>query len=281
MTRASPPVRTFRLPDPPGVDVPGDGITCHWHPSARPGPRAAHGIVVLPILAGDYAVSTTFARAFASAGYQCLRFERRAEWLDAGRDPEILGPLMDRFVDDVRRGIARWTATGGPAAPLGLFGVSMGAITGTVVAAREPAIGPAVLCLGGGPLARVLATARDTEFDRFRADLSARLGDWHDELVPRFARAMAGRDPVELAGRLDPARVLFVGTAFDRVVRPACQRNLWQALGRPRRVTLPSGHYAAALFIPWIRHLALRWFDRHLASAPSGPHPADVSGPVA
>jgi hypothetical protein len=225
-------------------------------------------MVVLPILAGDYEVSTTFARAFAAAGYNCLRFERRAEWLDADREPEGLGALLDRFVEDVRRGIAWWgAADGGPFAPLGLFGVSMGAITGTVLAAREAAVGPKVLCLGGGPLAEVLGSAHEEMFDTFRDGLAARLGCTKADLLPRFAESLAGRDPLDLAARLDPATVLFVGTRFDRVVAPRFQARLWEALGRPRRVQLPTGHYAAALFIPLIRRLALGWFDRHFGIA--------------
>lgn len=262
MAHASERVERVWLPDPPGVVVPGTGVACHWHRPGRPGPRAARGIVLLPILAGDYEVSTTFARAFAAAGYNCLRFGRRAEWLDADRDPEVLGDLLDRFAEDVRRGIAWWTAAvGGPAAPLGLFGVSMGAITGTVVAAREPAIGPLVLCLGGGPLAEVLATAREEMFDVFRAGLAARLGCPEGDLLPRFVESLAGRDPLDAAAGLDRSNVLFVGTRFDRVVAPRFQARLWDALGRPRRVRLPTGHYSAALFVPLIRRLALRWFD--------------------
>lgn len=269
MTHASESVQTVRWPDPPGVVVPGTGVTCHWHRPGRPGPRATYGIVLLPVLAGDYEVSTMFARAFAAAGYGCLRFERRAEWLDATREPEVLGDLLDRFVDDVRRGIAWWMAEdGGPVAPLGLFGVSMGAITGTVLAGRESVIGPKVLCLGGGPLAEVLDSAREEMFDTFRDGLSTRLGCSWPELLPRFVRSLAGRDPLDLAGRLDPATVLFVGTRFDRVVAPRFQTRLWEVLGRPRRVRLPTGHYSAALFVPLIRRLALRWFDRHFDIVP-------------
>ncbi len=262
------PVKTVHLPDLPGVDVPGAGVTFHWHPPERPGPRARHGIVVPPILAGDYEVSTLFASSFASRGYSCLRFERRVEWLDAEREPEVLGPLVAQYVEDIRRGIAWWSEAGDLSAPLGLFGVSMGAIIGTVLAAREPSLGPAVLCMGGGPLTEVLTTAREEMFDDFRSDLTKRLGGWESALMPRFVRSMKGHDPIEMAPLLDPSRVLFVGTIFDRVIHPTHQNRLWEALGRPRRIRLPCGHYSAALFVPLIRYLAGRWFDQHFELSP-------------
>ena len=100
-------IETFRAEDPPGVKAPGSGVTVHWHLASGDGQRSRRGIVLLPILAGDYTVSRTFARHFAAQGFQCLRFERRADWLDAQRAPEVLGVLLDQYVEDVRRGIGR------------------------------------------------------------------------------------------------------------------------------------------------------------------------------
>ncbi len=256
-------IETFRLEDAPGVIAPGDGVTVHWHRPAREGPRSRRGIVVLPIQGGDYEVSTLFARYFASRGYSCLRFERRAEWLDSQRDPSLLGPLIEQYVADVRRGIGRWREDAGVEPELGLFGVSMGAMVGTVVAAQEPAIGPAVLPLGGGPLAAVLATADDTEVNRFRAELATRLDRREGELLPHFRDALDGWDPLLHAGDLDPNRVLLISARFDRVVRYRLQTRLWDAMGRPRRVTLPCGHYSSILFVPWIKWASVRWFDRY------------------
>jgi len=217
--------------------------------------------VVLPIQGGDYEISTLFARHFASRGHHCLRFERRAEWLDAARPAEAIGDLIRAFRDDVRRGLDRWLPEAPVEADLGLFGVSMGAITGTMVAAAEPRLRRRVFLLGGGPLADVLVTARDEEVDRFRADLAARLGISEAELLPRFREALEGLDPLEHARSLDPADTLVISARFDRVVRYGHQTRLWEALGRPKRVTLPCGHYSSVVFVPRIKRLATRWLS--------------------
>jgi hypothetical protein len=76
----------------------------------------------LPIQGGEYEVSTLFAESFAKKGYQVLRFERRAEWLEADREVAALGPLAAQYRRDILRGIERWLGAG-PSSPerLGLF----------------------------------------------------------------------------------------------------------------------------------------------------------------
>ena len=86
--------------------------------------------------------------------------------------------------------------------------------------------------------------------------------------LPTLARtlgeALSPVDPEHEAGGMDATTTLFIEARFDRVVRWRESLALWRAIGRPRRVTLPCGHYSAAVFVPWIRWLARRWFDRHL-----------------
>ena len=249
----------IRVPDPPGIDAPGDGIVAHWHKPLKD--TGKQGIVVLPIQGGDYEISTLFARHFAKKGHHALRFERRAEWLDAALPPEALGVLLRHFKDDVSRGIDRWLEDAPVGPELGLFGVSMGAISGTLVAAGEPRLRRRMLVMGGGPLADILGSARDAEINQYRADLAARLGVAEADLVPMFEETFEGLEPLDHAPALDPADTLMVSSRFDRVVRYEYQTRLWEALGQPRRVTLPCGHYSAVVFVPWIKHLANRWFD--------------------
>ncbi len=257
-------IETIHLPDPPGaasLGSLGDGVRAHWHMPPADVTAAGPGLVVLPIQGGDYEISTLFARHFAAHGHHCLRFERRAEWLDATRPPAALGTLLRTFRDDVRRGIDWWLESAPVGLDLGLFGVSMGAMSGILVAANEPRIGSAMLVMGGGPLSEVLGTARDREINLFRAELAARLGVTEPDLVPLFREALKGLDPLEHAHGLDASTTLMVSSRFDRVVRYQYQTRLWEALGKPRRSVLPCGHYSATLFVPWIKRLALRWFS--------------------
>jgi len=258
-------VERIRIKDEPDCLFPADGVTAHWYHPDNDGPRSKRGIVVLPIQGGEYEVSTLFAESFAKKGYQVLRFERRAEWLEADRDVAALGPLALQYRRDILRGIKVWLSAG-PGSPkrLGLFGVSMGAMTGVGVAAREPRIETSVFCIGGANLADILMTANDEEVNQYRKDLAARLGVSEPELRPMLAAALDPYDSARDASKVAANRTLFIAARFDAVVRWRNSVRLWEALGRPKRVVLPTGHYSAVVFVPYIRIAARRWFDSFL-----------------
>lgn len=266
-TRSREPER-LHVPDGPGCLFPSGGLSAWWYRPERTSPRNGAGIIVLPIQGGDYSVSRHFAERFAKAGFHTLRFERRAEWLVADRPLEEMALLARQYVQDIRDGIDLWLARGAfDPRRLGLFGVSMGAAVGAAVAARTPKVRATILCIGGGPLSEVLLTADDEEVNAYRKDLSKHLGVSEPELRPLVEAALSDGDVLQDAPNLDPRTTLFFGARFDRVVRWPRHRALWEAAGRPRRVVLPCGHYSTVWFVPLVRHLSCRWFDRHLGAA--------------
>ncbi len=259
--------RSFELAEDP-EPIYGEGhLTLHWH-VATPHPRRGKvGIVSLPIQGGDYDVSTHFANHYARKGFHVLRFERRAEWLEAKRPVADLARLALQYRRDVARGIDQWLLMEDvPVERLGLMGVSMGAMVGAGVAGTDPRIEAVVLCIGGGDMADVLMHGRDDELDQYRLDLAARLDVETDALAPLFSEALDPVDSTVHARNIASERTLFFGARFDRVVPWRNNVLLWEALGRPRRWTLPCGHYSGVLFVPLIRWLAARHFDRLLLS---------------
>jgi alpha-beta hydrolase superfamily lysophospholipase len=254
----------IRVVDPPDDPGEGGGVTAHWYRPKQASPRSAVGIVVLPIQGGDYEVSTHFAQAFSAMGFHALRFERRAEWLVAERPLPALAELLRRYRQDVREGITQWLARPDSPARIGLFGVSMGAGVGAAVAGVDPRIEASVLCLGGSGLARVLMETPDTDIRAYRDALAAHLGQDLPTLSRTLHAAIDGLDPEHDARGMDPRTTLFVTARFDRVVRWREAMALHRAIGRPRRLILPCGHYSAVAFVPLIRWQARRWFDRHL-----------------
>ncbi|MGB0589326.1 MAG: alpha/beta hydrolase [Myxococcota bacterium] len=251
-------------PDPEPVFSEGQ-VTMHWHVGSPHPKRNRVGLLALPIQGGDYDVSTHFAEHFAKKGFHVLRFERRAEWLEPSREIEELGRLALQYRRDVVRGLDQWrnldemTAT-----RFGLMGISMGAMVGAGVAGTDPRIEAAVLCIGGGDMADVLIRGRDTELDQYRADLAARLELNEPDLLPHFRDALDPIDSTVHAPNVDAARTLFFGARFDRVVPWRNNRLLWDALGQPKRWILPCGHYSSVAFVPLIRWLSVRHFDRQL-----------------
>jgi dienelactone hydrolase len=266
------------LEDEPGCLVPGRGVVMHRYRPPVAGPRSRAGVVVLPIQGGNYEVSTMLAEWLARRGYQTLRFERRGEWLDPERPIERLPDLVRQFEADVRRGYEWWLAQPDGPRRLGLMGVSMGGIVGSVLSARDERIRGTVLVIAGGDLPSILVTGRDTELDAWRAAVARRMGTTEPGLLPHFRAAL---DPVDNLGRVggrDPATTLFLAARFDRVIRWRHSVALWEALGRPRRRVLPCGHYSTVLFLPYVRGAALRWFDRHVLGGTDAPAEAGADG---
>ena len=240
----------------------GGSVDMVWHRPRTETTRGQYAILCLPIQGGDYEVSTRFARHFASRGFHALRFERRAEWLDASRPLDELAALVEQFVKDVELGVSQWLAlTDNPVTRIGLFGVSMGAKIGTLVTANDPRIEGAVLCIGGADLEEVLLTGRDGELDQYREALLAAPGETLATLREKLINALSSVRLTEQAPRCVPRPLLMFAARFDRVVPWSASVRLHQALDRPPRVTLPCGHYSAALFIPLIQWRSVRFFD--------------------
>jgi hypothetical protein len=70
--------------------------------------------------------------------------------------------------------------------------------------------------------------------------------------LQRAIRENLGFDPGRFARAIDPGKVLFITAAFDHTMPTRNSSLLWECLGRPRRITLPTEHYTSALFLPWI-----------------------------
>ncbi len=254
------------FPDRTGGLFPGDGVDAYEY-RPRGGDRAERaGIILLPIQGAEYEVSTYFAEYFVSRGFACLRFERRAEWLLPDRDFQALALLIREYVIDVRRGLRWWRASGRVDPDgIGLFGVSMGAIIGSMAAALErPAVRASVLVIGGCCFADILMTADDEEINEVRRQWLLRSGKGEEHLSAELHRALDPVAPLRLASGLDPTSTLMIHARFDHVVRYPFATSIWEEAGRPERIVIPTGHYSAVLYIRYIRWKAAKWFRRWL-----------------
>ena len=66
---------------------------------------------------------------------------------------------------------------------------------------------------------------------------------WTPEtLRSEIERPLSRVDPVLVAGNIDPADVLYVDSGFDGCIPRTARDDLWNAMGRPERVTLGYDH---------------------------------------
>ena len=254
--------QTIIIPDGEDCLFPTNGLKAHW---LRPAKPARSGVVVVPIQGGDYDVSIMLAKFLTKCGHHTLRFERRADWLDASKDPAELVPHVRQYLRDIPRGIDMWLDEGEVAPDrIGLMGVSMGAIMGSGVLAADPRIKASVLVIGGAELGDILTNANDEEINLYRKDLAKRLGLTEQDLVPKYKELLAPLTELDPTGKVDSESILYMSARFDQVVRYPHATLLWERLGRPKRWTLPCGHYSTVVFLPLIKWLTRRWFGTRL-----------------
>lgn len=242
-------------------------IEVEWYASTQPGQRAA--LLVLPILGGDYPIERSFCRFFAARGLHCALVHRRTIKFTATESPEDFEALL-RVAVIKNRQVLDWMETqpGVDATRLGVFGISMGALTGVMTAAVEPRLQALVAGLAGGSLADILCDTRDGMLTQPRDRYLATHAITREELHRRLTAALR-TDPLRLAPHVDAARTFVIMARFDRTIRPRYGRQLWEALGRPARAVLPTGHYAALLATPYVQTRALRFYRRALALPPT------------
>lgn len=233
------------------------------------------GILILPVLHDRFSLASgTLARYLASQGFAALELRSGPSFLDRVRvAPDGDGPTCEdvetEMIRDGRRGLD-WLCgqTGVDAKRLGIIGISHGAMIGPCVMGADPRLLAGVFCMGGADEAMIVARSREPSVRRFRERIMRVHGLTDPEDLRRLPQAQASpTEPLRYAPAVDPRAVLLFKTRLDRMVVPETQDKLWEALGRPRRITLPLGHIGFGLAFYYAARRAAEFF-RERFSAP-------------
>lgn len=143
---------------------------------------------------------------------------------------------------------------------IGLIGFSRSAVTAGMVAINEPRFAAVVLVMGGAHPHRILATC-DGDVGRPRAKILQRFGwtasDYEQAIEPFFRPIDAANYP----GRADPSRILIFDSHEDECVPRDARDDLWEALGRPARISFLYGHKTSFLSMT---PLGFNWMRREI-----------------
>ncbi|MEK7099083.1 MAG: hypothetical protein AAB916_01035 [Patescibacteria group bacterium] len=225
-------------------------------------------VIILPIFGRDnYQLERYFARYFAGRGLAAIVVHRGKE--------EVIGDerMFNIFLfRSVMEGISvvNW-AQAHPAISadrIAIFGISMGAIRGALLAAVDQRIAVTVLGLAGGDLPYIIRHCQDGAW-RGRG-ISARRATYlkekriTPEVFERRLRKHIVWDPLRFAQFADPDKILLILAAFDRVIHFKKGLLLRRAMKKPKTVILPSGHYTAMLYLPLVRWIAWRFIKKKL-----------------
>lgn len=216
--------------------------------------------LILPISGGvDFTVES-FARHFASHGFNCAIVHNRKADLDNTQSAEevedyfrqtildnrqVLDYLLEREEVDANR--------------LGCLGLSLGGIRASMLAGVDERLKCTVIGLAGGSIADITVLSGEREIKDHMKELVA-MGAT-PELVHAELSDKVVTDPIRLAPYADAREVLMFIAMFDRVVPRTCCDRLWESCGKPEVIYLPSGHYGSFLFLPYAVCKSLDFFE--------------------
>ena len=225
-------------------------VHCEYFRPTTEGKHAA--VIVLHILGGDFELSRLFARQLAQGGVAALFVKlpyygpRRPEGVKmrmVSENPRETVSGMRQAILDIRRGVT-WLAVQPEVDTerLGVFGISLGGITGALALAIEPRLTMGCFMLAGGDMAKVAWD--NPELTKLRDRWMSQGGSKEE-----FVELWKSIDPVTYADRARGKRMLMLNARNDEVIPPACTESLWRALGEPEIVWYDAGHITAMRFL--------------------------------
>ena len=237
-------------------------VEFEWFESMQPGRRPA--ILFNPILGGDYPLERGICRYLASHGFHVAMVHRKTLKISPEHEVSHLELLLRQGVLRIRQ-VVDWMEAQERVDPsrLGSFGISMGGIASVMAAAVEPRLRVHVVALAGGGIADVLITSKDRLLTKPRARYLAR-NQIDLKTMEALLREHIKTDPIRLAPYVDRRRVFMFIALADRTIGLSNALRLWRALGRPKVVFLPLGHYTAYFSLPYLKYASLRYFKETL-----------------
>lgn len=238
----------------------GNKLRVHYYQSRKPGRKEL--VIVLSIFASSVYPAETIARVvrrrsggdanvavFLAEGH-LLDFESLAEARNEAEFMGIARQMRQRVITsvvDIRRFID-WAEQQPDVDPerIGLVGFSMSSFMATLAVFVEPRLRAGVIVMGAAHPHDILsvcfgrpAMARDSVMQRF--------GWTVDDYRVRMQKVFRMVDPVIYQGLADPETLLMIDAGYDDCMPQNARNALWEALGRPERITYLYNHKKAFL----------------------------------
>ena len=244
-------ISMVRFPSPLKTDVePNNTVHCEYYYPRREGKAPA--VIVLHILGGDFPLARLFANSLAQHGVAALFLkmpyygERRDPMSPRrmiSKNPRETVEGMTQAILDIRRATA-FLASREEVDPnqLGIFGISLGGITGGLAATSEPRLNNICLLLAGGDIGKIAWESPEVVKVR-QAWLDG--GGSKEE----FLTLLRDIDPARYGENVRGRRILMLNATKDEIIPKACTESLWESFGKPEIVWYPGTHYTVAVHI--------------------------------
>ena len=231
--------------------------------------------LLLPVLNGQMHLMRPFATKFANKGYAVIIVDtaQRNTLLNDLKNPE---PSIRNVVQRHRR-VIDWAESRPDldTSRLGVFGASLGGFNALYLAALDKRVNVASIALVGGSLPYVLLNSNERRIIEAVTGAKQELS-FDDEQLMEYLTDKIVTDPLVIAPHVNAERILMVLAKYDEAVPYDSQLELYEKMGQPQAITLPTGHITAAAYIFYLRSKVYEFFKQKLSSS-SKPGTAAVS----
>jgi dienelactone hydrolase len=210
------------------------------------------GVIVLHILGGDFNLSRLFCAGLAEKGTAALflkmpyygpRQQPGVKRKMISPDPQETVEGMTQAILDIRRATAFLASQKEiDSERLGIFGISLGGITGSLALTAEPRLNNACFLLAGGDLGKVAWQSK--ELAKVREDWISKGGTEQG-----FRDVLGVIDPCRYGDNVRGKRILLLNAKSDEVIPKVCTESLWESFGKPEIIWYDGGHYSVARHI--------------------------------
>ena len=231
-------------------------------------------LLISPILGGKNWVASHFARYFSKHGYHCIVVHRPK---DITKNTTTLEQLQKKLHDAVIRDRVAldWLCEqpGINRHAIGSFGVSYGGIKNAILAGVDNRLKANIFALAGADMTSLISNSNHKKLRNIKKIIkNISTPNTTESRIDHLKSAETDKiqvEPIQFAPYIDPSKTLLILARFDHTVPRANGEILRQALGFPRTVYIPSGHYSAALFtgmfgLPYLESKTREFFDKHL-----------------
>jgi len=237
----------------------------HMPESALPSPL----IFITPLLGRlilfeDLFFERHFARYFARRGFAVCLIHRPIFNYDPRQGLEQIGDYLETSIE--RNAAVLNSVLQDPRIDkknIGTLGISFGSVIHVLWAENEKRIKAHVFALTGGNLPEIFLSSRDPLMLSYLRATEKATGLSGKSLAPKL-RKIFPRDPLTAAKSIPAKDTLLILGRFDRVIRFQYGLTFSKALGNPRTITLPLGHYLSMLATPLLKRAALNFFNQKL-----------------
>jgi dienelactone hydrolase len=239
------------FPSPVQTDVAENNtVHCEYYRPNVEGKEGKHpAVIVLHILGGDFPLARVFSNAIAQRGVGALflkmpyygpRRGANSQKRMITPDPRETVEGMTQAILDIRQAAAFLSAREEvDSSQLGIFGISLGGITGALALTAEPRLKNGCFLLAGGDMGQVAWQGKELAETR---ELWTKSGGTKEA----FFEIMKVIDPAVYASNAQSRRILMLNAMEDEVIPRACTESLWRAFGQPEIVWYDGGHYSVA-----------------------------------